>query len=77
VRGFIGVSADPGFRITPEQTQGLTDIATAFFPGKLEGIQAAFRLTDSATDSAWQATLQVERLPQTVQADALHLFSIG
>ena len=77
VRGFVGVSSDPGFRITPLQTQGLTDIATAFFPGKLEGIQAAFRLTDSATDSAWQATLQVERLPQTVQADALHLFSIG
>jgi hypothetical protein len=79
VRGFIGVSSDPGFRITPDpgQTHGLTDIATAFFPGKLEGIQAAFRLSDSATDSAWQAAFQVERLPQTVQADALHLFSIG
>ena len=79
VRGFIGVSADPGLRITPVpgQTPGLTDIATAFFPAKLEGIQAAFRLTDSVSDSAWSATLQVERLPQTVQADALHLFSIG
>ncbi|MGA3179583.1 MAG: hypothetical protein ABSF38_04490 [Verrucomicrobiota bacterium] len=79
VRGFVGVASDPGFRVTPEpgQTQGLTDIATAFFPGKLEGIQAAFRLTDAAADSAWQATLLVERLPQTVQADALHLFSIG
>ena len=79
VRGFVGVSADPGLRITPVpgQTPGLTDIATAFFPAKLEGIQAAFRLTDSVSDSAWSATLQVERLPQTVQADALHLFSIG
>jgi hypothetical protein len=71
------VSSDPGFRLTPVQTNGLVEIATAFFPGKLEGIQAAFRLTDSVTDTAWQATMQVERLPQTVQADALHLFSIG
>jgi hypothetical protein len=77
VRGFIGVAADPGYRITPVLTQGLTDMATAFFPAKLEGIQAAFRLTDSLTDAAWQATVQVEQLPQTVQADALHLFSIG
>jgi hypothetical protein len=28
-------------------------------------------------DPAWQATMQVERMPQTVQADAFHLFSIG
>ena len=79
VRGFVGVSADAGLRITsvPGETTGLTEIATAFFPAKLDGIQAAFRLTDSVTDSAWSATLQVERLPQTVQADALHLFSIG
>ena len=30
-----------------------------------------------AADSAWEATLLVEALPQTVQVDALHLFSIG
>ncbi|MGD1085474.1 MAG: hypothetical protein ABSA47_12105, partial [Verrucomicrobiota bacterium] len=79
VRGFVGVSTDPGYRITPEpgQTAGLTEIATAFFPGRLEGIQAAFRLTDTAADSPWEATLLVEALPQTVQVDALHLFSIG
>jgi hypothetical protein len=39
----------------------------------LEGIQAAFRLNETA----WEATLHVERLPQTIQAGALHLFSIG
>ena len=32
VRGFVGVSADNGFRLTPERTQALTEIATAFFP---------------------------------------------
>lgn len=73
VRGNIGVSADAGFRMTTERTQGLTEIATAFFPRKIANLQAAFRLSEPA----WQATLRVERLPQTVQADAFHLFSIG
>jgi len=73
VRGFVGVAADSGFRLTPERTQALTEIATAFFPGQPAGIQSAFRLSDAD----WQATLRVERLPQTVQADGFHLFSIG
>jgi hypothetical protein len=73
VRGHVAVAADVGFRLTTERTQGLTEIATAFFPRKVPGIQAAFRLSDPA----WQATLRVERLPQTVSADAFHLFSIG
>jgi hypothetical protein len=73
VRGFVGVSADAGFRLTPGRTSALTDTPTAFFPRKVAGIQAAFRLSDPA----WQATMLVERLPQTVQADAFHLFSIG
>jgi hypothetical protein len=73
VRGHVAVTADPGFRLTPERTQSLTEIATAFFPRKVTGIQSAFRLSDSA----WQAALRVERLPQTVQADVFHLFSIG
>jgi hypothetical protein len=73
VRGHVAVAADPGFRLTPERTQALTEIATAFFPRQVPGIQAAFRLSDPA----WQAAVRVERLPQTVQADAFHLFSIG
>ena len=73
VRGNIGVSADAGFRLTPERTQALTEIATAFFPRKVANLQSAFRLSEPG----WQATMRVERLPQTVQADAFHLFSIG
>ena len=73
VRGFVGVSADSGFRLTTERTQSLTEIATAFFPKQLAGIQTAFRLSEPD----WSATLRVERLPQTVQADVFHLFSIG
>lgn len=73
VHGYVGVAADAGLRITPEKTKSLTDVAPAFFPLKLDGIQAAFRLSDPA----WDAALRVERLPQSVQAGALHLFSIG
>jgi hypothetical protein len=73
VRGHVAASADAGFRLTAERTQGLTEITTAFFPRKLPGIQTAFRLSESA----WQATLRVERLPQSIQVDAFHLFSIG
>jgi hypothetical protein len=29
------------------------------------------------SDADWQATMRVERLPQTVSADVFHLFSIG
>jgi hypothetical protein len=73
VRGHIAVAADAGFRLSPERTRALTEISTAFFPRKLTGIQTAFRLTDAN----WQATLHVERLPQLVQADVFHLFSVG
>ena len=73
VRGHIALAADAGFRLTPDRTQGLTEIATAFFPRKVAGIQSAFRLSEPA----WQAAFRIERLPQTVQADVLHLFSIG
>lgn len=72
-RGYVGVSADAGFRLTPERVEGLTEIATAFFPKKLADIQAGFRLSDAS----WTATMRVERLPQTVQAESFHLFSIG
>jgi hypothetical protein len=73
VRGHIAVTADAGLRLTPERTQGLTEIATAFYPRKVAGIQTAFRISDAN----WQAAVKVERLPQTVQADVFHLFSIG
>lgn len=73
VRGHLAVTADPGFRVTPERTQGVTETATAFFPRKLARIQTAFRLSEPN----WEVALRVERLPQTVQADVFHLFSIG
>ena len=73
VRGHVGVSADAGFRLSPAATQGVTEIATAFFPRKIPGLQSAFRLNDPG----WQASVNVERIPQSIQADVFHLFSVG
>ncbi len=73
VHGHIAVSSDAGFRLTAARMQSLSEIATAFFPRQVQNIQTAFRLSEAA----WQATLRVERLPQSIQADAFHLFSIG
>ncbi|MHC1762766.1 MAG: hypothetical protein AB9869_00460 [Verrucomicrobiia bacterium] len=73
VRGHVGISADAGFRLTPEGATGLTEIATAYFPRKTVGLQVAYRISEPT----WEASVRVERLPQTVQADALHLFSVG
>jgi len=73
VRGYVGAAAAAGYLLTPGKTQGLTEMATAFFPKPLENIQAAYRINDPA----WELTLQVQRLPQTIQADVFHLFSVG
>lgn len=73
VRGHIGVAAESGYRLTPEKTQGLTEVATAYFPRKTVGLQSAFRLNEAT----WRASVRVERLPQSLQADVMHLFSIG
>lgn len=72
-RGHIGVAAEAGFRLTPERTQNLNEIATAFFPRKVAGLQTAFRVNEES----WQAVMRVTRLPQSIQADVMHLFSIG
>ena len=73
VRGYVATTADTGLRLLAGRTEGLTEIAGAFFPRKIQGIQFAYRLRDNT----WQATLGVERLARAVQVDAFHLFSIS
>ena len=73
VRGYVGVSAETGFRITPGKLTGLTEIANAYFPRRVAGLQAAYRLREEA----WQAAMNVERLALSVQADATHLFTVS
>jgi hypothetical protein len=73
VRGYVAVTAETGLRLTPSRTDGLTEIASAFFPRKIQGVQFAYRLRDNT----WQAALAVERLARSIQASAFHLFSIS
>ncbi|MBL9171127.1 MAG: phage tail tape measure protein [Verrucomicrobiales bacterium] len=73
VRGHLGVKADLGFRLSPGRLQGVSEVATAFFPKKTPGLQAAARIQDAL----WSQVMSVERLPQSVQADVFHLFSLG
>ena len=46
VRGYVGVSAETGFRVTAGTVAGLTEIASAYFPRKVTGLQAAYRLRE-------------------------------
>lgn len=73
VRGFIGVSADAGLRLSESQITGLSEIATAFFPRQIKDLQLAWRIRDAN----WQANVASERLALSIQADALHLYSVG
>lgn len=73
LRGHIGLSADLGLRLTAERTTGLSDIAGSLFPIRTEGLQLAYRLKQDN----WDATLSVERLAQSIQAEGFHLFTIS
>jgi len=71
-RGYIGVVATAGFRVVPGTTQGLAETPPDYFPKKQPGLQQAFRIRDGK----WSATMRVEALGQSVQADVFHLYSL-
>ena len=73
VRGFVGVSASPGLRLVPTSVSGANDLAAVFFPKKIQGLQAAYRIKEAN----WEANLGVERMELALQVDALQLYSIG
>ena len=70
VRGFVGVSASPGLRLVPAAVKDVNEIAVVFFPKKIEGLQAAYRIKETA----WEARLGVERIKVSLRVDALHLY---
>ncbi|MGJ8723195.1 MAG: hypothetical protein ACSHYB_01450 [Roseibacillus sp.] len=72
VRGDVGVVGAPGFRVTIGAIDKLAEKPLSFFPKKSEGLQLAFR----ERERDWAATLQVERLPRSVEADVFHLYSL-
>ena len=73
VRGFVGVSASPGLRLVPAAVKDVNEIAVVFFPKKIPGLQAAYRIKETG----WEASLGVDRMELALQVDALHLYSIG
>jgi len=72
VRGDIGVAAAPGFRVAVGTTDLLIEKPLAYFPVPTPHLQQAFRIRDAD----WSATLTVERLAKSVQADVFHLYSL-
>jgi hypothetical protein len=71
-RGYIGAVAAAGYRLAAGRTSGLAEVPVTFFPKKTAGLQQAFRIRETE----WRATLAVEALGQSIQADVFHLYSL-
>ena len=72
-RGYVGVSSDVGLRLAPGAITGLSEVANAYFPRKVAGLQTAYRLRENQ----WSATINVERQTLSVQVDATHIFTVN
>ncbi len=72
VRGHVGVSSAPGFRVSPGAIEGLVEVPLAYFPRQIAGLQQAWRIRDEA----WQAQVKIEALERSIQADVFHLYSL-
>ncbi len=72
VRGHLGVVTTPGFRVLPGSTENLAEQPLSLFPKQVPGLQQAFR----QREPGWTATLAVEALSRSVQADVFHLYSL-
>lgn len=73
LRGNVGVSVAPGGRVKATGSEGLVEMATAFFPEKRDDLQLAFRIKNED----WNLQLTYERIDRSLRVDALQLFSIG
>ena len=73
LRGHIGISSIEGYRLTPETVSGVTEIATVYFPKKVSGLQAAFRIAEAD----WNLILNAAAIPQAVLSDSFHMYTLG
>ena len=73
VRGYVGVTAEEGLKVTSGSAEGLGEMVPGFFPVKSDRLRLAYRLREQD----WAATIEVERLASTQQAEAFHMFSLG
>ncbi len=72
VRGHLGVTATAGYRLTTGTTERLSELPLTQFPVQNDNLQQAYRLREPG----WAATVTVEALGQSVQADVFHLYSL-
>jgi len=73
VTGDLGVAGEAGFRLTAGTVAGLAERPVAQFPKQVDRLQQAFRIRSRD----WSATMAVESLPQSIQADVFHLHSLS
>ncbi|MDB4358754.1 hypothetical protein N9Z18_00775 [Verrucomicrobiales bacterium] len=73
VRGDIGVAGAPGFRVSVGETDLLAEKPLSYFSSATPNLQQAFRIREPG----WTATMQIEVLEKTVQADVFHLYSLS
>lgn len=73
VRGDLGVVSAPGFRISTGQSDLLVEKPLSFFPKPSPQLQQAFRIREPN----WSATMKIELLDRSVQADVFHLYSLN
>lgn len=72
VSGELGVSAAPGFRVSPEKVDGLAEMPLARLLKRGPNLQQAFR----TRSDKWSAQMKVVALSQNVQADCYHFYSL-
>ncbi|MGB7204351.1 MAG: hypothetical protein WBD37_02625, partial [Anderseniella sp.] len=73
VAGNIGIAAAPGFRVSAKTTDLLVEKPLSYFPKSIKNLQQAFRIREPG----WSATMNVEALARSVQADVFHLVSLS
>ncbi|MEM9481601.1 MAG: hypothetical protein AAGA58_18275, partial [Verrucomicrobiota bacterium] len=73
VRGDIGVAGAAGYRIGVGNTENLAEKPLSYFPNPVPNLQQAFRIREKD----WSATMTVESLEKSVQADVFHLYSLN
>ena len=72
VRGHVAAAASAGYRMSPGSSTALAEVPLSYFPTQGPGLQQAWRLR--APD--WSASVKVEALGQSVQADVFHLYTV-
>lgn len=72
VRGHVAAAASAGYRMSPASSSALAEIPLSYFPAQAPGLQQAWRLRGAD----WSASVRVEALGQSVQADVFHLYTL-